>query len=590
MSIKISEINNTKNINFQADKKVKSENKVSEPDNKESFFERNKTALIALGTIGLVAAGLAIRHRILKVNSEELKQSKEANRQVSNFTDKLREHRNKKEDASETIKSFFANASDKAKYKGVGQILTSYQTHINENSWESIFDATLSIKPTKEIKAGKILSKANELIEKMIKNDVMSENIIDKILYKISDRADITKLNILQTLGDAHSVHFIDNKQANFSKHQAKRIIDMLDNIKESEFKYHQTELWTNNKKIEGLRFKYTEKYLEKFDNINSDSINEIKNILSKEDFTDETKLAIINKIATHHIISPSRDEIKLAKILLDNIKNNKAHKSINPDNIYDTMGKFDIGHRIMKFIYNNDKEHNIISLDEKIEFAKHIKSLSTTAKIHTNSFNINSEINEIRKFVIDLKTQNFYKNMSNSDLDDIDRFANDIMRDYDEAFNRYEPDIYIAMEQTNLKLKFEDLISKIEDRCRFFNDDIRANNIKNKLREFKQQKMNTSHYQDSSNRRTHNSWHNVVYSDNVQNAKAYLAGLCEKDETLRDLKSSFEGNSNIDEQAIKTFQRKIALKYHPDRASEDKKAEFEIIFKEANNAINELK
>ena len=223
-------------------------------------------------------------------------------------------------------------------------------------------------------------------------------------------------------------------------------------------------------------------------------------------------------------------------------------------------------------------------------KFAKHIKSLSTTAKIHTNSFNINSEINEIRKFVIDLKTQNFYKNMSNSDLDDIDRFANDIMRDYDEAFNRYEPDIYIAMEQTNLKLKFEDLISKIEDRCRFFNDDIRANNIKNKLREFKQQKMNASHYQDSSNRRTHNSWHNVVYSDNVQNAKAYLAGLCEKDETLRDLKSSFEGNSNIDEQAIKTFQRKIALKYHPDRASEDKKAEFEIIFKEANNAINELK
>ena len=114
------------------------------------------------------------------------------------------------------------------------------------------------------------------------------------------------------------------------------------------------------------------------------------------------------------------------------------------------------------------------------------------------------------------------------------------------------------------------------------------------KIENFGKKQFNTSgnnYYRKSGKTNSNESKYNFkdFVNNKTQEAKSKLLDFLKKDESLKDFAEIVE-NNKLDKNSLKNIKRKFAVKYHPDKAKDDKqRALFTRIFQEINDSIEIL-
>ncbi len=601
MSLKISEINNNTNkINFRAEEKKveKTKPEIKEEEQEESFWERNKSAIIAIGTIAGVAIGIGIAHKFKKINTDEnsLVSNKEERKIFENFSDKIRELTRKGENITETVKEFFSGKlGSKKKLQGVETILSRDAKGLTADSWEAVFDGILSIKPTEKTKGGDILSKANKLISKMTEKDLLTPPVVDKILDKIEKRPDITKLNILNSLVQKNYFSLgLEPHQAKFNFEQTKRIMSMLDNVASNEFKYYN--ILNDSIPVEKVKSEYIENFLE-HEKISDNYAKAIKEFLTKVKINDDKKIELVNHIYLRKFALNSgyidSASINSANELLSVLINTEVKNSSRYAD-----KKIETGYELLRLLQKGDNTHSIIPLEEKLQKAQSLKDLLAFSKPKYDNIGSSEAFNGIREITINLKELHFKLNAPKMSIDEIDRFADDLMKDYDDAINRFAFTNFKYSDDNDinlLKQNFENIKSTIESQLKFHSTESeKVNKIKEKLAKFvkdnniNQKGSNSNH--DYGHYERQRSYSSPVRQDAVATAKKTLLDECYNDENLTQYIEYFEGKKPLDKKVVKKIGKFILSKYHPDKVKDEtEKLKRQKIFQKFNNAIMTL-
>ena len=285
MTLNVREISriDKKNINFKAEQKQEvKETQPEEPKEEKSFYERNKKALIALGTIGAAAIAIGTHHYIKGRNITKTaeqaadeaagKMSKKAKNVLDNFKNNL-DKLGKDDDATDIIKPILAENNPKLKLEAI-EYLLGYETngkYINSNNWENIFDTLVSLKPSENIKPDQISGNINKLYETIAEKDIATPEVLDKIIAKLPQASDDVKLNLSQHL---IITHFSDSK---LNREQAKKILDILNNVKQEKFDYHPgTIIFYKDYSAAGVRYHYNNRIFKEA-KIDEDYIKDLK-------------------------------------------------------------------------------------------------------------------------------------------------------------------------------------------------------------------------------------------------------------------------------------------------------------------------
>lgn len=244
MSLKVNDTNSlNKKINFKSEPHQETkENKPQESEKEKSFYERNKNALIALSAIGAAAIAIGTHHYIknrnLKNVTEEAsdKITKKGQKTFDEFEKKLSEL-GEKDDATDIIKPILAENNPVLKMQTIEFLLKENGKHINANNWEDIFNTLVSMKPSENIKSEKITSRASELYNILAQKNIVTSEVLDKIIAKLPEVSDEIKLNLSQKfISSTYSKNTL-------STEQTKKVLDMLNNVKQEKFDYYTSDI-----------------------------------------------------------------------------------------------------------------------------------------------------------------------------------------------------------------------------------------------------------------------------------------------------------------------------------------------------------
>ena len=431
MSLEIAGIQSYKNeIYFKKKEKLKDSKPQKENEDKESYFKRNKKAMLALSALGIAGIAIATHHhfkKTIKLNSGDLSEllSKSAKEKLEAFESKL-----SKEDAFEDIKNILAEDNNILKFEAIKQIIYKGAKHINKNSWEYIFNSVTNLKPTKQLKERFIIICTNNLLKVMQEKSLFSPEAIDQILLKTESLNDNFKINILHSLSESH----FDRKsyreiRPDFSTEQMNKISDILEKIKGNDFLYHGRDFDTVIFPA-GVRYQFNNIQFKNL-KLNKNYISQFKKVIESDKLPDDLKLQLIDDIY-YNVLIDRRSEyaIQLCKEMLLALEKNKADEYSLPNQFISFVhSKFGLGCRILNTITNYDSQ-NIVSLEEKFRFNQMLKKMSESIKITKGHITGNSgDINNLYNQELRLKSDIFFKNFSDkTTLTDIENFVNEML------------------------------------------------------------------------------------------------------------------------------------------------------------------
>lgn len=618
MTLNVNEasILNKKNIKFtSAPQQEVKEQKTEEPKEKKSFYESNKKALIALSAIGIATIALGTHHYIKSRNITDAEKSatdkitKKGQKALNKFKEKLNKL-SENDDATNIIKTALADDNPALKLKTIDFLLQKNGKHINENNWETIFNSLVNIKTTESITPEKISSKVNELYNILLDKNIVNNYVIDKIIEKLPEASDNVKLSLAQKLIDKiyKKGKYIDN---NLNFEEIRKILSILDNVKQEKFDYYVNEYLTyKDYNISGLKYHYNKKLYTETE-IDNKYITDLKNILNGNSLSDNDKLQLINDIYYSKFIEKvnhTKEDMVLIKEILKSFEKNKTdiyHPSNQP--FLHKHDKFSLEARLFGHAYTYDN-FNVFTTEEKLKIAKSLKEASQKVKVNTASLDGNAHfINDIYMKELDLKSKDFFEKLTpKTSINNFDKFIDEMLDGYteakahfikgDEIFEKFDEDLlkqkftifqldaYIELikRQTECLSKFDTQGSK------------KIDEIFEKIENFGKKQFNTSgnnYYRKSGKTNSNESKYNFkdFVNNKTQEAKSKLLDFLKKDESLKDFAEIVE-NNKLDKNSLKNIKRKFAVKYHPDKAKDDKqRALFTRIFQEINDSIEIL-
>lgn len=616
MTLNVNEtsILNKKNIKFTSEPQQQElkEKKSEEPKEEKSFYERNKKALIALSAIGVAAIALGTHHYIKSRNITDTaksttdKMTEKGQKTFNEFKEKLNKL-SENDDATNIIKTALENDNPTLKLKTVDLLLENNGKHINGNNWEDIFNSLIDIKQAESIKTEKISAKINKLYDILSEKEIVNTEVRDKIIEKLPEASDDIKLNLSQKLIDDtyKNGKLIESK---LNKEQSKKILDILDNVKQEKFDYHTNEyIIHKNYSTSGLKYYYNKKLYTEAE-IDNTYITDLKNVLNGNSLSDNDKLQLIHDIYYAKFITQNnktKEGIELIKEMLKSFEKNNAelyHQSNQPF-VY-KHDKFSLEAKLFGHAYTYDN-FNVFTTEEKLKIAQSLKEASKKVKVNTDSIDGNVHlINDIYMKELDLKSKDFFEKLTpKTSINDFDKFIDEMLDGYTEAkehfikgdeifakfdeellnqkFTIFQLDAYIELmkRQAECLLKFDTQGSKQIDE------------IFEKIENFGKKHFNTSesnYYKKSEKTNSNENKYNFndFVNNKTQEAKSKLLEFLKKDDALKDFAEIVE-NNKLDKQTLKNIKRKFAVKYHPDKAKDDnQRAEFTRIFQEINNSI----
>lgn len=618
MTLNVNEasILNKKNIKFtSAPQQEVKEQKTEEPKEKKSFYESNKKALIALSAIGIATIALGTHHYIKSRNITDAEKSatdkitKKGQKALNKFKEKLNKL-SENDDATNIIKTALADDNPALKLKTIDFLLQKNGKHINENNWETIFNSLVNIKTTESITPEKISSKVNELYNILLDKNIVNNYVIDKIIEKLPEASDNVKLSLAQKLIDKiyKKGEYIDN---NLNFEEIRKILSILDNVKQEKFDYYVNEYLTyKDYNISGLKYHYNKKLYTETE-IDNKYITDLKNILNGNSLSDNDKLQLINDIYYSKFIEKvnhTKEDMVLIKEILKSFEKNKTdiyHPSNQP--FLHKHDKFSLEARLFGHAYTYDN-FNVFTTEEKLKIAKSLKEASQKVKVNTASLDGNAHfINDIYMKELDLKSKDFFEKLTpKTSINNFDKFIDEMLDGYteakahfikgDEIFEKFDEDLlkqkftifqldaYIELikRQTECLSKFDTQGSK------------KIDEIFEKIENFGKKQFKTSgnnYYRKSGKTNSNESKYNFkdFVNNKTQEAKSKLLDFLKKDESLKDFAEIVE-NNKLDKNSLKNIKRKFAVKYHPDKAKDDKqRALFTRIFQEINDSIEIL-
>ncbi len=611
MSLKVNDTNSlNKKINFKSEPHQETkENKPQESEKEKSFYERNKNALIALSAIGAAAIAIGTHHYIknrnLKNVTEEAsdKITKKGQKTFDEFEKKLSEL-GEKDDATDIIKPILAENNPVLKMQTIEFLLKENGKHINANNWEDIFNTLVSMKPSENIKSEKITSRASELYNILAQKNIVTSEVLDKIIAKLPEVSDEIKLNLSQKfISSTYSKNTL-------STEQTKKVLDMLNNVKQEKFDYYTSDI-THYKdySTSGLRYYYNKKLFTEAA-IDEKYLADIKNILNGNTLPDDIKLQLMDDIYYSKFIDNKNDNktgIALIKEMLKSFENNKVDTYKTPNSIISfEHDKFSLGSRLFSRVNTYDN-FGVFTTEEKLKIAQSLKEASKKVKVNTSTLGGNAHyINEIYSKELDLRSKNFFEKFNaETSLNDFDKFIDDMLNGYEEAKGHFikggifEELDEIILSQRFLNFRFDVCIMIMKKDLELLSkSDIQGskqlNDIFEKISTFAKKHFNTSenkYYKKSGSSNSQGSKFNFndFINDKVKEAKSTLSEFLKKDESLKEFVEIIE-NNKLDKTALKNIKRKFAIKYHPDKAEDDnQRAEFTRIFQEINNAVETL-
>lgn len=617
MTLKVGEasILNKKNIKFTSEHQQDiKEQKSEKHKEEESFYERNKKVLIALGTIGIAAIALGTHHYIKSRNLTDSTKSatdkitKKGQKAIDEFTEKLN-NLSENEDATNIIKAALANDNSALKLKTVDFLLQNNGKHINENNWEDIFNSLIKIKPTERIKTERISSKVNELYGILVEKDIVNTEIIDKIITKLPEVSDNLKLNLSQKLID----NIYKNKElikSNITPEQSKKILDIIDNIKQEKFDYYPGGyLFYKNQSTSGLKYHYNKILYTETDIDNQYMIN-LKNVLNGNSLSDKDKLQLIDDIYHFKLAkndNKTKESIELIKEILKELEKNTTETYYAPNQVISfKSNKFSLEANLFSYIHNYDN-FNVFTTEEKLKIAQSLKEASKKVKVNTSIFGNAHDINNIYAIELNLRSKNFFEKITpETSINDLDKFIDDMLEGYTEAKahlikgnNIFEEldELFLGQEFSNFQLDaYLELMKRETDYLHKFDTQglKQIDEIFEKIQKFGNKHFNTSkssYYKKSGKTNSYESKYDFkdFVNAKTQEAKSKLLEFLKKDDALKDFAEIIE-NDKLDKNSLKNIKRKFAIKYHPDKGKDDsQKAEFTKIFQEINNYIEIL-
>lgn len=619
MTLNVREISriDKKNINFKAEQKQEvKETQPEEPKEEKSFYERNKKALIALGTIGAAAIAIGTHHYIKGRNITKTaeqaadeaagKMSKKAKNVLDNFKNNL-DKLGKDDDATDIIKPILAENNPKLKLEAI-EYLLGYETngkYINSNNWENIFDTLVSLKPSENIKPDQISGNINKLYETIAEKDIATPEVLDKIIAKLPQASDDVKLNLSQHL---IITHFSDSK---LNREQAKKILDILNNVKQEKFDYHPgTIIFYKDYSAAGVRYHYNNRIFKEA-KIDEDYIKDLKNVLNSDKLADDMKLQLMDDIYYNIYLKnegETKKGIKLIKEMLSAFTQNKAVTYSVPNSLFSFKhDKFDLGCKLFSHANTYDN-YNIFTTEEKLKIAQNLKEIAKNVKVNHAELGGNvHNINNIYVEELNLRSKLFFEKLTpKTSIDDLDKFTDEMLNGYKEAkkhfikgnkvfdeidekllqytFSHFQLDTYHALMQKRLYCLLK----------RDFEGIKKINEITDKIEKFGQEHFNTGksrYYNKSGKTNSSGSKFNFndFFNDTTKKAKSTLSEFLKKDDALKEFAQIVESDK-LDKTVLKNIKRKFAVKYHPDKAKDDaQRAEYTKIFQEINDAIETL-
>lgn len=625
MTLNVSEINGIrkKNINFKSEIREEVKENKPEKEQEKSFYERNKKALIALGAIGAAAIAIGTHHCIKNKHTEKLSDAasdaaKDAGHKVNEASDKMtrkaentlkefEEKLNKladNEDATVHIKSILSSDNHKLRLEAVQKLLENDGKHINANNWEDIFNSLIEIKPSENIKSESITSNINELYQIIVKKEIVTPEVIDKIVTKLPTASDDVKLNLAERLID----NIFDTKgntiQPELSLEQSKKIMNILDNINQETYTFYPGGIiGYKNHSLSGLKYQYSSKYFTE-QKVDENYIKEIKGLLERNSLTDEAKLQLSDDIYMAKFCGEgkekSKESIQLIKELLNSFEGNKAEKYSKPNAIISfNRDKFSLGCRLFSHADIYD-DYKVFTTAEKLKIVQNLKEMSKNVKVSTDMLGGNAHyINDIYRSELGLKSKNFFENISDSiSFEDYEKFTDEMLNGYEEALNHFikGDELFEKLDADLLKQKFElfaldSYLNLTLEQLKYIFEPEKAakfKNISEKIADF-----GKKHFDIGSSGKSGGSSKSNFAQDFVNNktkeAKSTISEFLRKDKDLEELANVFD-NDKLDEKTLKNIKRRFAVKYHPDKAKNDnQRAEFTKIFQDINNAIEIL-
>ena len=615
MSLKVNEasILNNRNINFLSNPpKEEKTQKSEEPKKEKAFYERNKKAIWALSAIGVAAIALGTHHYIKSRNITDVAES--ATGKISKSEKTFNEFKEKinllgdNDDATDIIKTALAEDNPILKLKTVDLLLKDKGKHINGNNWEDIFNSLIEIRPTESIKPEKISSKLNELYDILEEKDIVNTEVIDKIITKLPEASDDVKLNLSQKLIDDI---YKDGKliKSKLNKEQSKKILDILDNVKQETFNYHTNEyVRYKDYSTSGLKYNYNNKIYTEAE-IDNNYITNFKNLLNSNSLSDNDKLQLIDDIYYSKLIKKenhTKEDMELIKEMLKSFeKNNAETYSIPNQNISLSFkhDKFALNARLFDYATSNDN-FNVFTTEEKLKIAQSLKEASKKVKLNTEDIGSNAHyINNIYAKELDLKSKNFFEKITpETTINDINKFVEDILDGYKEAQKHFlKSSIIMESDKNTLMINFLSfkldtylLLLKKQSEClsKYDNQGFKQiNEIVEKINKFGYKYFKTGEDKYKTHSWEENSNDNIsdFLDSKTQEAKSKLLDFLKKDNALKEFAEIVE-NNKLDKNTLKNIKRKFVIKYHPDKAKDDnQRAEFTRIFQEINNSIEIL-
>lgn len=615
MTLNVNEasILNKKNIKFTSkpQQEVK-EQKSEEPKEEKSFYERNKKALIALSAIGAAAIALGTHHYIKSHNITDAAESatdkitKKGQKAFNEFKEKLNKL-NENDDATNIIKTALADDNPALKLKTIDLLLQDNGKHINGNNWEDIFNSLVEIKPTKNIKPEKISSKLNELYDILGEKEIVNTEVIDKIITKLPDASDDIKLDLSQKLIDDI---YKDGKlvKSKLNKEQSKKILDILDNVKQEKFDYHTNKYISyEDYSTSGLKYHYNKKLYTEAE-IDNTYITNLKKVLNGNSLSDNDKLQLIDDIYYSKFIEKAnhtKEDMEIIKEMLKSFEKNKAETYFEPNKRFSFKhDKFSLGAKLFGHAYTYDN-FNVFTTEEKLKIVQSLKEVSKKVKVNTASLGGNVHyINDIYMQELDLKSKNFFEKLTpETSINDFDKFIDEMLDDYTEAKAHFikGDEIFEKLDEDLLKQKFTlfqldaylELFKKQTECLLNFDTEgtKQIDEIFEKIKKFgnKHFKTSESKFHNNSGKTNSNDYFKDFVNNKTQDAKSKLLDFFKKDESLKEFVEIIE-NNKLDKNSLKNIKRKFAVKYHPDKAKDDnQRAEFTRIFQEINNSIEIL-
>ena len=337
----------------------------------------------------------------------------------------------------------------------------------------------------------------------------------------------------------------------------------------------------------------------------------DLKNILNGNSLSDNDKLQLINDIYYSKFIEKvnhTKEDMVLIKEILKSFEKNKTdiyHPSNQP--FLHKHDKFSLEARLFGHAYTYDN-FNVFTTEEKLKIAKSLKEASQKVKVNTASLDGNAHfINDIYMKELDLKSKDFFEKLTpKTSINNFDKFIDEMLDGYteakahfikgDEIFEKFDEDLlkqkftifqldaYIELikRQTECLSKFDTQGSK------------KIDEIFEKIENFGKKQFKTSgnnYYRKSGKTNSNESKYNFkdFVNNKTQEAKSKLLDFLKKDESLKDFAEIVE-NNKLDKNSLKNIKRKFAVKYHPDKAKDDKqRALFTRIFQEINDSIEIL-